>query len=603
MSEQSLSNIRHSLAHLLAASVLELFPDAKLGVGPVIEHGFYYDFLLPRALKPEDLPKIQKRMKKKISQNLGFDKQVLSQQEAKKLFASQSFKVELIDDLVTHGTTVFDEIQGTPAIEKHDKAEITAYTTGAFVDLCRGGHVDSTKEIAADAFALTHIAGAYWRGDEKNQMLQRIYGVAFETKKDLAEYLAMQEEARKRDHRLLGQQLGLFVSSDIVGKGLPLLTAKGATIRRELERFVVDEEIHRGYQHVITPPLAKVDLYKKSGHYPYYKDTMYPIMKVDDDELILRPMTCPHHFMLYASEPHSYRELPIRFAEISPQYRYEKSGELSGLMRVRMFNLADAHIFCTERQAAKEIKDVLKLIDFVNKTLGLKKGKDYRYRLSLGDRKDTKKYYKDDSAWDHAEKVLRTVLRETKSPFYEAPAEAAFYGPKIDVQMKKVNGQEESAFTVQYDFVMPQRFNLTFKNKKGEDERVIVIHRSSVGCLERTIAFLIEFYAGNFPLWLAPTQVAVIPVGKSHIPFSKKLAKEFLAAGIRVELYDANETVGYKIRRSAKLKIPYTLVIGDKEMKSAKLHVRERGKEKLQLVVKKTFIASLRKKIDARVVK
>jgi len=590
---EKLSHIRHSLAHLLAASVLEMFPDAQLGVGPVIENGFYYDFLLPRALTPNDLPKLQKRMKKKIAQNQGFTRSVHTPAEAKKLFANQPFKLELIADLVEHGTTVFDEIQGSGALASHPSTEITTYKTGNFVDLCRGGHVEKTKGIPAEAFALTHVAGAYWRGDEKNPMLQRIYGVAFETKKELKEYLAMQEEARKRDHRTLGQQLGLFVFSDTVGKGLPLLTAKGTTIRRELERFVVDEEIKRGYQHVVTPPLAKIDLYKQSGHYPYYKDTMYPIMKVDDDELILRPMTCPHHFMLYNSEPHSYRELPIRYAELSYQFRYEKSGELSGLMRVREFTLSDAHIFCTKAQTTKEIKEVLRLIDFMNKTLGLKKGKDYRYRLSLGDRKDTKKYYKDDKAWDHAEGVLRSVLKELKAPFYEAKGEAAFYGPKIDIQMKKVNGQEESAFTVQYDFVMPQRFNLTFKNAKGKDDRVVVIHRSSIGAFERTIAFLIEFYAGEFPLWLSPTQVAVIPVGKAHIAFSKKLAKEFVEAGIRTELMDANETVGYKIRHASKLKIPYMLVVGDKETKSAKLHVRVRGTEKLRLVAKKKFIGDV----------
>ncbi len=600
MSEQSLTNIRHSLAHLLAASILELFPDAKLGVGPVIEHGFYYDFLLPRALTPDDLPKIQKRMKKMISRNLRFEKQVLSPDKAKKLFSTQQFKVELIDDLLTHGTTVFDEIQGSPSGQGNSKTEITAYTTGLFVDLCRGGHVQSTKEISADAFALTHIAGAYWRGNEKNQMLQRVYGVAFETKSELEEHLQMQEEAKKRDHRLLGQQMNLFAFADNVGKGLPMLTPYGATIRRELERFVQDEEIKQGYSHVVTPPLAKTDLFKTSGHYPYYKDSMYPVMKVDDEELILRPMTCPHHFMLYKSQQHSYRELPIRFAELSPQFRYEKSGELSGLMRVRMFTLSDAHVFCAKDQTESEIKKALKLIDSINGTLGLKKGKDYRYRLSLGDRKDKKKYYKDDVAWDHAEGILRKVLKETKAPYFEAQGEAAFYGPKIDVQMKKVNGIEESAFTVQYDFVLPERFNLTYKNTKGEDQRVTVIHRSSIGAFERTMAFLIEFYAGNFPLWLAPIQVAVIPVGKNHVSFSKKLTQELTEQGIRVELYDANETVGHKIREASRMKVPYMLVIGDKEMKSTKLHVRERGKEKLRLAAKITFIEHLLSLISNR---
>lgn len=577
-----------------------MFPDAKIGIGPVIENGFYYDFLLPRSLTPEDLPKIQKRMKKLIAQNLSFTKKILSPQEAKKFFTDQSFKQELIADLLQHGTTVFDDIDDQKKSTTKPATEISTYKTGKFIDLCRGGHVSSTKEIPKDAFKLTHIAGAYWRGDEKNQMLQRVYGVAFETKKELEEYLAMQEEARKRDHRVLGQHMKLFTSADIIGKGLPLLTPYGATIRRELERFVQDEEIKNGYEYVLTPPLAKTELFKTSGHYPYYKDSMYPVMKIDDEELILRPMTCPHHFMLYKSEPRSYRELPIRYAELSPQFRYEKSGELTGLMRVRMFTLSDAHIFCMEEQAEAEAKKALQLIDHINAILGIKKVKDYRYRLSLGDRKDSKKYYKNDAAWEKSESLLRKVLKEIKAPFYEAKGEAAFYGPKIDVQIKKVNGQEETAFTVQYDFVLPDRFELEYKDADGKEKRPVVIHRSSIGAFERTMAFLIEHYAGNFPLWLAPIQVAIIPVGKTHIAFSKKLTKKLRDAGIRVMLYDANETVGYKIRQASKLKIPYTLVIGDKEIKSTKLHVRVRGTEKLKAITKKKFLTDLLTAIQSR---
>jgi len=593
----SLNNLRHSLAHLLASSVLELFPDAQFGVGPVIDNGFYYDFLLPRPLTPQDLPKLEKDMRKRIGQNLGFKREELSEAHAKEKFAKQPFKLELIHDLVTKGTTVFDELeneQSTP------NATITSYTTGNFVDLCRGGHVESTKDIPADAFKLTHIAGAYWRGSEDNQMLQRVYGVAFLTKAELDEYLHMQEEAKKRDHRKLGQDLDLFTFSDSVGKGLPLLTPRGSVIRRELERYTVDTELARGYQHVYTPPLAKTDLYKTSGHYPYYKDTMYPVMKVDDDELILRPMTCPHHFMLFKDKPHSYRDLPLRIAEISPQFRYEKSGELTGLMRVRMFTLADAHIFVAPEDAEKEIASVLKLIDEMNQTLGLKKGVDYRYRLSLGDRADSKKYYKDDDAWERAESVLRRVLKGQKTPFYEAKNEAAFYGPKIDVQVKKVNGQEETAFTVQYDFVMPERFNLEYVAKDGKMHRPVVIHRASIGCLERTIAFLIEHYAGELPLWLSPVQVVVIPVGLKHEKACLKLGKELREAGLRVDVFTADQSVGKSIRIAEKQKSPYMLVIGDKEVKAPKLHVRERGKAKLRLVAKKTFIAELLKKIQTK---
>ena len=445
MSEKELDNLRHSLAHLLEAAVIELWPDARRSIGPSIEDGFYYDFEFPEPISDENLHEIEDRMKEVLHTWKSFEREEISEKEAKKLFANNPYKLELI--------------------EEYKGETLTLYKSGEYVDLCRGGHVEKISDIKPDAFKLTHIAGAYWRGDEKNKMLTRIYGVAFETKKELDEYLLMQEEAKKRDHRKLGKDLGLFVFSDLIGKGLPTFGPKGATIKRELERFTIDEELKRGYLHVVTPDLAKVDLYKKSGHYPYYKDTMYPVMKIDEEELILKPMTCPHHFMFYKSEPHSYRELPYRIGEIAHQYRYEKSGELSGLTRVRMFCFADAHIITAKDQAKQVIKEVLELIDFINSTLGLVKGTDYRYRLSLGDRSDNKKYYKDDDSWEYAENVLREVLTEVKAPFYEASNEAAFYGPKIDIQVTKASGAEETAFTVQYDFVMPERFDLTYINK------------------------------------------------------------------------------------------------------------------------------------------
>lgn len=601
----SIETIRHSTAHLMAAAVLELFPGTKFGIGPVIENGFYYDFDLPRPLTPLDLLKIEKRMKEIIKRKEPFVRQEMTLDEAIKFFQEQKqdYKVELLEDIKKYGTTKADEIAGNPSQPplrvrggESGVMNATLYRTGKFVDLCRGPHVATAADLSI--FKLKSIAGAYWRGSEKNKMLTRIYGLCFVTQQELDDYVKMAEEAEKRDHRKLGADLGLFVFSDLVGKGLPTFGPKGATIKRILERFTTDEELKRGYNHIISPDLAKVDLYKKSGHYPYYKDTMYPVMQVDEEELILRPMTCPHHFMFYKSEPHSYRDLPYRIAEIAHQYRYEKSGELSGLSRVRMFCLADAHIIAAKNQAKQVIKEVLELIDFINKSLGITKGKDYRYRLSLGDRSNTEKYYKDDASWNYAENVLREVLTEVKAPFFEATNEAAFYGPKIDIQMKKSGGKEETAFTVQYDFVMPERFDLSFINEKGEEEKPIVIHRSSIGCLERTMAFLIEHYAGAFPVWLSPVQVSVIPVGKAHIKPAQKLTKLLQEEGLRVETSEANETVGYKIRQAEKQKVPYMLVIGDKESKLAKLNVRLRGQAKTKEMTVKKFVEMIKKQIE-----
>jgi threonyl-tRNA synthetase len=433
----NLDNLRHSTAHLLAAAVTSLWPEALPTIGPVIENGFYYDFDSLK-ISEEDFPKIEEEMKKIVKDWKSFEKIEIEAKEAEKKFEDNPYKLELIEDLSDNEDT------------------ITLYKSGNFVDLCKGGHIENPEEIKY--FKILSVAGAYWRGSEKNKMLTRIYGTVFPTQKELEEYIEQRKLADESDHRKIGKDLNLFVFSELVGKGLPLLPPKGSVIRRELERFVVDEEIKRGYEHVYTPSLAKTELYKTSGHYPYYKDTMYPVMKVDEDELILRPMTCPHHFMLYKSSPHSYKELPLKIAEISPQFRYEKSGELSGLMRVRTFCLSDSHIFATKDQATEIIKEVIDLINFLNGKLGFEIGKDYRFRLSLGERSDEKKFYKDDKAWEYAENVLRNVLKEIDAPFFEAPGEAAFYGPKIDVQIKKVNGQEETAFTVQYDFVMPKRF-------------------------------------------------------------------------------------------------------------------------------------------------
>src|SRR3990167_6045001 len=576
--------LRHSCEHVLTQAMLKLYPGIKMAMGPAIEDGFYFDFD-PNDCKisSEDFPKIEAEMQKIIAADLPIIKKEISVAEARKLFKNNEYKQEWLDEIEARGEKATVYWIGSPN------------NPDSFVDLCAGPHVESTGQIKS--FKLMKIAGAYWHGDEKNKMLTRIYGTAFEKASELANYLKLLEEAEKRDHRKLGKDLDLFVFSDLVGKGLPMLTPYGTVIRKELEKFVLEEETKHGYQHVVTPHLAKVDLYKKSGHYPYYKDTMYPVMKVDEEELILRPMTCPHHFMLYKSKPHSYRELPVRIAEIASQFRYEKSGELSGLSRVRTFCLADAHIICDKDQAKKEIKNVLELIDYMNDKLGLQKGRDYYYRLSLGDRHDHDKYYQDNEVWDAAEKILREVLDEIKEPYSEGLGEAAFYGPKIDIQMKKINGSEETAFTVQYDFVMPQRFNLTYVDNNGQEAQPIVIHRSSIGCFERTMAFLIEHYAGAFPLWLAPVQVVIISVGKNHIEHCRKLAEEFKQREIRVEVWDENETVGNKIRKAIAQKIPYMLVIGDKEIQSDKLQIRKRGEKEVVEFDKKEFVEMFKKLI------
>ncbi|MFC1597987.1 threonine--tRNA ligase [Patescibacteria group bacterium] len=584
MDDKKLDQARHSAAHMLAAAVLELYPKSKIAIGPTVDDGFYYDIEFPEdvVISDRELPKIEKRMKRLIKQNIDFVEKKVDAKEAKKLIKSSPYKKELIEELEKEGQ------------------EIKIYESGDFVDLCEGGHVKNSKEIPIDGLKLHRVAGAYWRGDEKNKMLTRIYGLLFATKKELDDYLELLEQAKLRDHRKLGKELDLFLFSDLVGKGLPLFTERGATIRRELERAVVDEERRRGYEHVITPDLASVELYKTSGHYPYYKDTMYAPITVDDEEIILRPMSCPHHFMLYKSRPHSYKELPLRMAELVKLYRYEKSGELSGLMRVRGFCLADSHIFVTQDQAGDEIKEVIELIEYFASVFGLEKGKDYLYRLSLGDREDEKKYYKNDEMWDLGEGVLRKVLQDMDAPFYEAEKEGAFYGPKIDIQMKNVLGKEDTAFTVQYDFCLPERFDLKYIDAAGKEKQPIVIHRSSIGAIERTMAFLIEHYAGEFPLWLSPEHVAIISVGENHKEYCYELAKELEEKGLRVKVDDSDETVGKKISKAVKMKYPYMLVIGDKEMGSKKLMVRIRGQKDLKEIDKSKFISQTVKLIEKK---
>lgn len=582
--KEKLQHLRHSAAHLLAAAVIEIWPQTKRTIGPAIEDGFYFDFEFPDdvTLSEKDFPRIENKMRELVKSWTGFEKHELSKEDALKEYPNNPYKAELIEEFSKEGQT------------------LTFYKSGNYWDLCKGGHTDNPKEELKH-FKLQKVAGAYWRGNEKNKMLTRIYGTAFFSAEDLENYLKQQAEAKERDHKKLGKELDLFVFSEVVGKGLPLWTPKGSAVRRTLERFIVDEELKRGYLHVYTPDLASLALYEKSGHYPYYKESMYAPIAIDDEQFMLRPMTCPHHFELYLSKPHSYKELPMRFAELAKLYRYEQSGELSGLQRVRAFTLADAHIVARRDQAEEEINSVLDLIEFVANTFTLEFGKDYHYRLSLGDRADEKKYYKDDAEWDHAEEVLRKVLQERNAHFVEAPGEAAFYGPKIDIQMKNVNGKEDTAFTVQYDFVMPKRFNLTYINQEGKEEQPIVIHRSSIGAIERVMAFLIEKYGGAFPLWLAPVQVALLPIADRHIEAAEKAAQILRNAGIRVEVDTSSERLQAKIRTHTLQKVPLLGIIGDKEAESASIAVRERSGQDLGQIQIDKFLANLQEKIDKKV--
>ncbi len=575
---ESLDQLRHSAAHLLAAAVMELWPDTKPTIGPAIEDGFYYDFEFAQPISEADFPAIEAKMHELVKDWSSFGREEVSAEEAKKRYAHNEYKLQLIEKFAEEGQT------------------LSLYKSGQFVDLCRGGHVDNPAK-ALQHFKLLSLAGAYWLGDEKNPMLSRIYGTAFPSADELAAYLERRELAKQRDHKKLGKELDLFVFSETVGKGLPLWTPRGAAVRRELERFIVDEELKRGYLHVYTPDIANLALYKKSGHYPYYKDSMYAPIVIDDDEYMLRPMTCPHHFELYLSRPHSYKELPMRFAELAKLYRYEQSGELSGLLRVRSFCLADAHIVCRREQAESEINGVLDLIEYIAGVFGLKAGENYHYRLSLGDRADDKKYFKDDESWDYAENVLRSVLKAREAHFVEAPQEAAFYGPKIDVQMKNVNGKEDTAFTVQYDFVMPKRFDLKYVNEQGAEEQPIVVHRSSIGAIERVMAFLIEHYGGAFPVWLSPVQVKLLPIADRHLDYAKQVWAKLHALGIRVELDDRSERLSAKIRDAQLEKVPYMAVIGDKEMAEDQLTLRQRGQKEQSVLTVDEFVKQIQAEI------
>lgn len=570
-SEEALEVLRHSTAHLMAHAIKRLYGNVKFGVGPVIEGGFYYDFDIDQNISSDDFEQIEKTMKQIVNENMKIERKVFSRDEVKELFSNDEYKLELID-----------------AIPEDEN--VTLYSQGDFTDLCRGVHVPSTAKIKE--FKLLSTAGAYWRGDSNNKMLQRIYGTAFFDKKELKAHLQMLEERKERDHRKIGKELELFTNSQLVGAGLPLWLPNGATIRREIERYIVDKEVSMGYDHVYTPVLANVDLYKTSGHWDHYQEDMFPPMQLDETEsMVLRPMNCPHHMMIYANKPHSYRELPIRIAELGTMHRYEASGAVSGLQRVRGMTLNDSHIFVRPDQIKEEFKRVVNMIIDVYKDFGFE---DYSFRLSYRDPEDKEKYFDDDDMWNKAENMLKEAADELGLSYEEAIGEAAFYGPKLDVQVKTAMGKEETLSTAQLDFLLPERFDLTYIGQDGEHHRPVVIHRGVVSTMERFVAFLTEETKGAFPTWLAPKQVQIIPVNVDlHYDYARQLQDELKSQGVRVSIDDRNEKMGYKIREAQMQKIPYQIVVGDKEVENNQVNVRQYGSQDQETVEKDEFIWNL----------
>ena len=569
--------LNHSCAHLLAEAVKSLYPKAKFWVGPVIEEGFYYDIDLgDKTLTDEDLPRIEKEMKKIAKGNKRIVRHELSKEEALEMFKDDPYKIDLINEFPA------DEV-------------ITCYTQGEFTDLCRGPHVASTKELRH--FKLLKCSGAYYKGDSKNKMLQRIYGVCYQNEEDLEAHLKELEEAKERDHRKLGKDLGIFMLSDLVGRGLPLWLPNGYTLWRTIQNYITEKEVAHGYKHVHTPDLGSVELYKTSGHWDHYKDDMFPQMELDEEAYVLRPMNCPHHMVIYGNRLHSYRDLPIRIAEIANDFRYEAAGAVKGIERARSFTQNDSHIFCTPEQIEEEFKGVLDLIIEVYKDFNIDITK-HKFRLSLRDKNDKEKYFDDDEMWNRAEDALRKVLTDLKVDFIEAEGEAAFYGPKLDILIKPAVGNEVAIPTIQLDFLLPRRFNLTYINEQGEKVTPVVIHRAILGSLDRFIAFLLEETKGNLPLWLAPVGVEVIPVSSEHhLEYAKNVYQELLKNGIRVELDDRNEKLGYRLREAQTRKINYTLILGDNEKLDRTVSYRLHGEKETTTVSLDEFIKLLNDEI------
>ena len=576
---ERLSIMNHSCAHLLAQAVKHLYPEAKFWVGPVIEEGFYYDIDLgDKTLTDEELPKIEREMKKIAKDGKRIVRQELSKEEAKEKFKDDPYKQDLISRM--------DENEVT----------ISCYTQGDFTDLCRGPHVETVKELKY--FKLIKHSGAYWKGDAKNKMLQRIYGVCFETEEDLNVHLQELEEAKQRDHRKIGKEQELFMTHELVGSGMPLWLPNGALIRHELENYIYKKERDMEYNHVYTPCVGTVDLYKTSGHWDHYKENMFPMMKVDEEEFVLRPMNCPHHMLVYKNKMHSYRDLPIRIGEFATDFRYEASGAVKGLERVRCMCQNDAHLFVRPDQIGEEFKRVVSLILDVYKDFGIK---DYKFRLSLRDKNDKEKYFDDDEMWDTAENKLREVLNEMGVEYFEAEGEAAFYGPKLDVEVKPAVGPEVTLSTCQLDFLLPRRFELTYVDSNGEKQTPVVIHRAIFGTFDRFTAFLIEETKGAFPTWLAPTQVEVIPVSSEFQgDYASKVTEKLKEAGIRAELDDRNEKLGYRLREAQTKKVPYTLILGDNEKQENTISYRLHGQKDTTTVSEEEFIKLIKEEVEKK---
>lgn len=575
LNDKDLNTLNHSCAHVLAQAVKHLYPQAKFWVGPVVEEGFYYDIDLgDQTISDDDLPKIEKEMKKICKDGKRIVRHEVSKEEALEEFKDDEYKLDLINGL--------------------EDGTITTYSQGDFTDLCRGPHVETVK--LCKNFKLIKHSGAYWKGDKNNKVLQRIYGVCFPTKEELEAHLQLLEEAKERDHRKLGKELGIFMFADIVGKGLPMWLPNGFTVRRLLSDYIMNKELELGYEHVMTPSLGNVKLYKKSGHWAHYKDDMFPAMELDDEAYVLRPMNCPHHMVMYKSTLHSYRDLPVRIAEIANDFRFEASGALTGIERARAFTQNDSHIFCRPDQIAQEFKNVAHLILDVYKDFGFK---DYSFRLSLRDKNNKEKYFGNDELWEKSENELREVLKEMNVEFYEAEGEAAFYGSKLDVQVKSALGHDVTLSTIQLDYQLPERFELTYVDENGDKVRPVVIHRAILGSLDRFVAFLLEETKGNLPLWLAPTQVQVIPVKlEYHDEYAKEVVAKLRKAHFRVNNDNRDEKLGYRIREAQLKKIPYQLVLGDNERDNGTVTYRKHGEKKQTTVTFEEFVELLNTEVE-----
>ena len=597
--ENKLEHIRHSLAHLLGAAILDIYPGSQITLGPAVDNGFYYDVDIKGKITDADLEKIENKMKELIKTWTSFEKKVLSKDEALKMFAGNIYKEELINEIVSRSASA--ESSGWT------KEEITIYTSGDFSDLCRGGHIENMKDVKDGSWKLERIAGAYWRGDEKNKMLTRVYGLAFETKEELEAYLKMQEEAKKRDHRKIGQEQKLFTLSSLVGSGLPLLQPRGMIIRKEIENFLWELHKGKGYSQVWTPHITKKELYETSGHAAKFGEELFRV-KGGDEEFYMKPMNCPHHMQIFSDNQFSYRDMPVRYFEPATVYRYEKAGQLSGLTRVRAITQDDGHLFCRVSQIGEEVSTIVSIIKSFYTTMGMMNG----YRVSLSVRGDDQsKYLGENAVWEKAENTLELAAKDNKLNYEIVRGEAAFYGPKLDFMFKDAIGREWQLATIQCDFNLPERFELKFINEKGEEERPVVIHRAISGSLERFMGVMIEHFAGAFPLWLSPTQVTILPISEHQKEYADSIYKSLKEADIRVELDDSNESLGKRIRNAKMSKVPYVIVIGDKERDAKVITVEGRtpaspheasgaGGEKLEGITVESFLERLQKEIKER---